>query len=85
VKAVPSLLKRAKPRMNTGLDATGRRLEDRFSSRAIFWDVWALICQAKRLTEKIQGAYTRITCSGEYLRRNFPDTGERWHKLHDRP
>ena len=41
MKAVPSLLKRAKPRMNRGLDATGRRLEDRFSSRPVFWGVWA--------------------------------------------
>jgi hypothetical protein len=41
MKAVPSSLKRAKPRMNTGLDATGRRLEDRFSSRAMFWAIYS--------------------------------------------
>jgi hypothetical protein len=42
VKAVLSSLKRAEPRVNTGVDYTRGRLEDRFSSRAMLWESAAL-------------------------------------------
>ncbi len=61
MKAVLSSLKRAKPPMNTGLDCIRRRLEDRFSSRSMFWERTPMSSRPHRLTEKVQRVYIRIT------------------------
>jgi hypothetical protein len=61
------------------------RVKNRAAQGIALTPVRCLMGRPGPKTKKIKRVYIRITFSGKYLRRKFPDTANRWHKLHDRP